>query len=334
MSFCKICLEEIESAKTTEDPDYHDVCKKRLFGKAGVSPRLDFDKKQFSGEIAHKFTKRMSMSGLQQKLSMKIENGKVVPTDVGGTHILKPTAPEYDHVSENEHVSMLIGEAFSVDTPPCGLVTFSNGELAYLVRRFDRGDSGEKAHQEDLAQIMGIQKEQTGEFKYEGSYVRAGQSIYQACGEKLTVVLRFFERVLYNFIISNSDFHLKNISLRGMDRAGTYSDLTPNYDSLNTHLHFGQGDRFFALNEGLYAEQYDSEPFSSLGFPTEKDFYVFGERLGLNSKTVKEVFGRYYKKIPNVIELVDASYLPDAMKVTYKDLIEKHIQMLNQSKGG
>jgi serine/threonine-protein kinase HipA len=327
---CKICLRSLSSAKSTESPDYHDACKRKLFGKAGVSPRLGFDKKQFSSEIAHKFSKRMSMSGLQQKLSMKIESGQITPTDLGGTLILKPTSADYDDVSENEHVSMLIGQRLGIDTPPCGLVSFSNGELAYIIRRFDRLPDGSKIHQEDLTQILGLQKDSGGEFKYGGSYESAGQAILNATGNKLVIALRFFERVVLNFLIGNADYHLKNISLRNMDASAKYSELTPNYDSLNTFLHFGPGESFFALKDGLYPDQYESSPYNELGSPSGKDFIEFGSRLGLKQKVTTEVFAKFSKKKLEMRELIDASYLAGPNKDKYKFYLEQRFTMLSR----
>jgi serine/threonine-protein kinase HipA len=121
-----------------------------------VSPILDFDLPafhQFRGDHSN----RISISGVQEKVSVRIENGKLVPTERDEQYILKPvpSMPSLEHREEmpaNEHVSMQIAaQIFRIDAPPNGIVFFKDGAPAYLVKRFDRDPTtGAKHPQEDF----------------------------------------------------------------------------------------------------------------------------------------------------------------------------------------
>ena len=101
-----------------------------------------------------------------------------------------------------------------------------------------------------MAQIISIQRDTKGKFKYERSYVEIGKTILEVTNNKLSIVLDFFERVLYNFLINNGDYHLKNISLRHNEHSQSsiyYDALTPNYDSVYTRCYF-KDEYVFAID--------------------------------------------------------------------------------------
>lgn len=80
--------------------------------------------------------------------------------------------------------------------------------------------------------------------------------------------LRFFELVLFNFVYSNGDAHLKNFSLLE-EKKGRFR-LSPAYDLLNTHLHINDG--IFAMSKGLFVNP-ESDYFGAASAVTGKTFY-------------------------------------------------------------
>lgn len=65
---------------------------------------------------------------------------------------------------------MLISkEIFKIDTAPCGLVRFSDGEIAYITKRFDyEQDTQHKYDQEDFASILDVNSTKDGaNYKYD-----------------------------------------------------------------------------------------------------------------------------------------------------------------------
>ena len=321
---CKICLGLLKKNEQIEG--YHTTCIRKLFGSIQITPTLDFTKRDFI-EISKEKSKGMSISGVQKKLSMHIVNHKLEPTDIGGSYILKPTPFEYPEVSENEHLSMLIGASLDIKTPPLGLVSFSDGELAYIIKRYDRSVKDEKLHQEDLTQAMALARDKDGKYKYSNSYEKAAHIIFEATGRKQAPVLRFFERLIYNYLICNGDYHLKNISLirKIQNRTPFYDGISPNYDSLHTKFYF-PGEHDMALD--MFDDDFLTEAFQKIGFITNKDFVEFGKKINLTNKIVESTLKKFESKKATIINLVQSSYLSNEKKEVYLQELEDRYKRL------
>lgn len=66
---------------------------------------------------------------------------------------------------------------------------------------------------------------------------------------------KYFSLVVFNYLFSNGDAHLKNFSLLEASK-GDYL-LSPAYDLVNAKLHMNDTD--FALDRGLFADDFKSE---------------------------------------------------------------------------
>ncbi len=316
MNVCHICLKEISGEQ--KYPGYHNPCVISLFGNIHVSPFLDFDKALFKAEISQKYTKGMSISGVQKKLSMKIEANKLVPTSKDGKFILKPTVEDFPEISANEHLTMRLGEIFGIETPACGLIQFQGGELAYIVRRFDwTPDETKRILKEDMAQIFQLQRDKEETYKYSKSYEEVGLKILEITGSKLVNVLDYFTRVVFCFLTANGDYHLKNISVqnKSFNRDGVFDSLTPNYDALMTFLYF-PSEEDLALD--LLRNDEFSPEFKQNGFFTRADFNLLATRISLPPSGAVLVFNEMKKKLPQAFELIKRGFLSDKMKEKYQ----------------
>ena len=311
---CKVCLSKVENIKQKE---YHSICLKRLFGTSHVNPVLDFDKNQFEVELLQKFSKKMSISGLQHKLSVRVEKTKITPTDIEGTHILKPASQKFPGICENEHVSMKIAALLGIETAECGLISFKNAEHTYITKRFDR-EGENKIAQEDMTQILEKNSNKNGDqYKYKESYERVAKTILATTG-KLSVVYRFYERLVFNYLIANGDYHLKNISLRFMEAGGKYRELTPLYDSVNTRIHIPNESSDLAL-EDLFSDGSFTEKYDQYGYYTAFDFMEFAKRIGVSEKAAKLFFEKIKNLKTYIINLINRSYLTPVLKKKYQD---------------
>ena len=157
----KICLGCLAIDKKLRN-NYCPKCIKELFNGTVPNP-LTFDKVEFTKKRAE-LSARMSISGVQDKISLTFEKKDLIPTATNGRYILKPIPSGDGHIQNekdiavNEHLSMLISKnIFKIPTASCGLIKFSDGELAYITKRFDYDDiSNLKYDQEDFAGVMGI----------------------------------------------------------------------------------------------------------------------------------------------------------------------------------
>ena len=200
---------------------------KKMFNSSKC-PVIDFSLKDMS-QKAQKLTGKLSISGVQPKLSVKLDKKQniLIPVAEDGEYILKPQTPTFPNIPENEQCCMDIAENLNIDIPLHYLIPLKDNSLAYVVKRFDR-EKSIKIHQEDFAQIL----EQTD--KYKGSVEQIGRKLKEISSAPGYDAQLFFERVILNFILGNGDAHLKNysISYRDIDNIR----LTPAYDIVCSKL--------------------------------------------------------------------------------------------------
>src|SRR5690606_26432601 len=125
--------------------------------------------------------KRISISGVQEKLSLLLEKNILRLTKEGeqGTYILKPVPGDLkkvDQVPANEHLTMQIAkQVYRLNTAENAMIFFKNGSPAYITKRFDVKEDGNKWGKEDFATLAGKTKDNAGaNFKYEYSYEEVG----------------------------------------------------------------------------------------------------------------------------------------------------------------
>src|SRR5258708_18117762 len=104
---------------------------------------------------------RLSLAGAQDKLPVKVEDGRLLLPEGASpsTHILKFANRDYKHLAENElFVTRLAGEC-ELPTVSAELTKIGNTRHL-LVKRYDRVVDGsgniQRLHQEDLCQALGV----------------------------------------------------------------------------------------------------------------------------------------------------------------------------------
>src|SRR5258708_39961236 len=157
----KYCPSTLQPGFTTYSP----AAQQALFGSRSkkVSHILPFGPPGKNSEVTREYNekrKRISISGVQEKYSLRLQKNRLSLTDTGGTHILKPVPTErLDRVTDlpaNEHVSMQIArQVFGIKTAACGMIFFDEGSPAYITRRFDYKPDGTGKYQvEDFATLL------------------------------------------------------------------------------------------------------------------------------------------------------------------------------------
>lgn len=290
---------------------------RRLTGGASVSPILPFESPANEIGRLNDNRGRISLSGAQSKYSVVVRNGQFQLTEAGelGTHILKPALSDFDNRADspaNEHLTMQIAErVFKIETPANALCFFRNGEAGYIIRRYDIAPDGTKIQQEDFASLAGISAStHGGDYKYTAlSYEEMGELIREYLPAWKIEMVKFFDLVLFNFLFSNGDAHIKNFSVI-MNPAGDYR-LSPAYDLLDTHIHLPD-DSIFALQKGLFA---DGRTFTlGIGY---KDFLEFGIALGIPERIVVRELDRFAADYPAIEAMVRTSFLSEDVKHAY-----------------
>ncbi len=308
---------------------YSPLCLRKLFDGKKVSHLLDFNYEDNPEEIAAAVN-RISISGVQEKLSAVIRNGKLQLTSEGesGRYIIKP-APDYKHlrfrkdIPANEHLTMQIAnQVYSIKTAENALVFFANGDAAYITKRFDYAPDGSKILQDDFASLAGKTENNHGKnFKYTGSYEDIASLLRKNVAAWQVEMTKYFTLVVFNYLFSNGDAHLKNFSLQATSR-GDYV-LTPAYDLLNTSIHINDGD--FALQGGLIPQSEYSDTYARTGHPCHEDFQTFGKRIGVLPKKINSITEMFAAEQPKVYELIDNSFLDNKTKRMYKQAYQERL---------
>lgn len=316
---------------------YSPKARKQLFDGVKMSHMLPFlhqDIRRSAFTLAGENRPRLPISGAQEKYSLISEHTELRLPVLGERtqYILKPVPSDLDNptdVPANEHLTMqLAGQVYGIATAINGLLFFANGEAALLVRRFDVQSDGSKRRQEDFASLSGRTKQLAGpDFKYEGSYEQIARLMQQHLPAARVEIEKFFRLVLFNYLFSNGDAHLKNFSI--LETTDGDFLLSPAYDLINTSLHVNDHD--MALKDGLFADDYARRGSEVYGYYIFDDFLEFGLRIGMMEKRIRQQMTPFQQDQPQVRALIGRSFLSEAGKATYLASYASRLQRLNYS---
>ena len=317
-------MNEIVNCPSTLASGYNTYCMsalKRLFDKQKVSHLLPYESIEQNDGDAKLFMenkKRISISGVQSKYSMIIKGEELNLTSGGeqGRYILKPKPVEILNPQEcaaNENLTMQIAEqVFKLETAANGLCFFQSGQIAYVTKRFDVDSNGKKFKVEDFASLAGVTSDNAGvNYKYDYSYEQVAEIIKKFLPAWPVELLKFYRLLLFNFLFSNGDAHLKNFSV--IDLGDNDFRLTPAYDLLNTKIHVDDSD--FALDKGLFKEE--KREYFKHGKANGLSFKYFGMLIGLPEKVVDKELSVYTAKYPLIDSLINNSFLSEKIKRKY-----------------
>jgi len=294
--FCDIC-----GKASGETGRYHPACLRRLF-RAPALPSIELTQADVLMK-AQEMAGRMSISGVQPKLSMSRQGSQLVPVTVGGQFILKPQTERFPLLPQNENLCMSIAGLLEIDTPPHGLFDLRDGSPAYLVRRFDRTPDGKKLRCEDFAQILGEDD------KYTGAMERIGKKIRELSVVPGLDVQLFFERVLLNFLLGNGDAHLKNFSMLESDDGGLR--LSPAYDIVCSKVVIRrESDCALTLN-------------GKQNRIDRGDFEQFAGTIKIPPKVVGGIFDRFSHGCSLMLEALPQSRLPADMQELVRRIMDE-----------
>lgn len=306
-------------------------CRKKLFDKLRVQPVLSFSAPVAANlDQYREHTQRLSISGVQLKYSVLLDGKELKLTDSGGALILKPVPPVtylqlVEEAPENEHLTMQIAsQVFGICTAANAVIYFADGTPAYITRRFDVRVQGGKYQQEDFAQLSSRSGESHGEqYKYDGSYEEIGKLIRRFVAAAIPSLEAYFRIVVFNYVFSNGDAHLKNFSLMRIE-SGEYV-LTPAYDLMCTLLHT-PNESDTALE--LYTSAMDSFYYSRYGHYGKSDFMELAKRLGIQASRAEKIIRVFAAKKEEVYAMVNRSFLKEDTKALYQSYFEERLLRL------
>jgi serine/threonine-protein kinase HipA len=249
--------------------------------------------------------KHMSLAGAQHKLAVIYKDGELFEPDgpTASTHILKPQHPDktaYPASVVNEYLIMRVAREIGLPVPAVHRLFCP--EPVYIIERFDRlnntNGTVERLHVIDACQLLNHDRL----FKYSGARVDTMLDLIKHLKVPATARQWFFDWLVFNMLIGNSDNHLKNLSFM-VDHNGIV--ISPCYDLLCTAAydtsavnpdqgHWPATELAFKLNR-------ESKTFNDI---TRKDVVAAGELLGLNATVTNRRMDNLIRSVPEAIDRI------------------------------
>lgn len=296
-----------------ESHGWHKSCIRKFFGTSDL-PEIEIDEdtlmKLANESTSHGYT----IPGVQKKLSLHLlsdeKKARLTLVNYPTGYILKPQVNEFKALPEAEHLVMSMADSSGIVTVPHALIA-SNGSIAYITRRVDRIFN--KQHVKMLAMEDFCQLDlRLTQDKYRASYERCAKIIKRYSSRKGLDMTELYMRIVFSYLVGNSDMHLKNFSLiETKEYSGNYI-LSPAYDLLPVNVIMPEDNEEFAL--------------AMNGKKTKlrkKDFLIFADECGLSRASAEKMIHQMVSFKPNWISMCQTSLLPDDLKERFILLIEK-----------
>ena len=304
--------------KTENDNGWHKACIKRFFGIAHI-PEIEIDEKTLESLAAQSTSKGLTVPGVQKKLSLHLStdnhNPRLTLVNYPTGYILKPQVREFECLPEAEQLVMTMADATGISTVPHALIK-SGENLAYITKRIDRVFEKTETKMLAMEDFCQLDLRVTAD-KYKGSYERCAKVIGEYSSQIGLDMAELFMRLVFSFVVGNSDMHLKNFSLIETDEASNTFVLSPAYDLLPVNVIMPEDTEEFAL--ALNGKKTHIR---------KKDFFVFAGECGISKASAEKMIAKIVSMKSKYIDMCNGSLLPDHLKERFAFLIEQRCRVL------
>ena len=299
---------------------WHHSCIKKFF-KTDEPPEMILDDKALELLALQSINKGYTIPGVQKKLSLHLslleKKPKLTLINYPSGYILKPEVEEFEALPEAEHLVMSMAEAIGISTVPHALIR-SNNNHAYISKRIDRvfkNKSFKMLAMEDFCQLdMRLTSD-----KYKSSYERCAHIIKRFSSRSGLDLTELFLRLLFSFVVGNSDLHLKNFSLIETEERSSNYILSPAYDLLPVNIIMPGDKEQMALPL--------NEKKTNI---TRNDFLVFASRCDMSPNSALKMIKKLISSKELLIDMCKESLLPNHLKESFIALIEERIMVLDK----
>lgn len=318
---CLHCNKELSENDLYElKNQWHKRCVKEFFGTEEL-PRLDVTKEQLEQLVNDSVNKGLTVPGAQKKMSLHLETkdgSRLTIVNYPTGYILKPQADGFAYLPEYEFLGMLMSKETGIATAPFALIKLDSA-YAYITKRIDRVIAGKKIEKyamEDFCQLS----EKLAEDKYRGSYEACGRVIARYSNYKGLDLAELFLRVVFSFVIGNSDLHLKNFSLIESAPGSRVFGLSKAYDILSVNVAYPADIEEMALSIAGKKNRIEKQ-----------DFLALAQNIGLDSVAANNIIEKVVTNKETYYNLCRGSYLPEKKQAEIMALITNRINKLWKS---
>lgn len=312
------CLCCGKTLSTPNESGWHKACIKRFFGTTEL-PEIDINNETLNLLATETTNKGFTVPGVQKKLSLHLVSDGSKPrltlVNYPTGYILKPQVAEFEALPESEQLIMEMADMAGISTVPHALIKGSGG-LAYITKRVDRNltkDNIEMLAMEDFCQL----DLRLTEDKYRGSYERCAKIIKKYSSRIGIDITEFYIRLVFCYIVGNSDMHLKNFSLIETAEGSQEYVLSPAYDLLPVNANLPEDKEQFALTM-------NGKKMHIL----KGDFLKFASTCDIPRKTAIKLIQNLVSYTPKWLKMCDDSILPDDLKERLRQIIIERTEVL------
>lgn len=303
---------------TPDETSWHKACIKRFFGTTKL-PEIEIDDKTLNLLATETTNKGFTVPGVQKKLSLHLVSDSRKPrltlVNYPTGYILKPQVAEFEALPESEQLIMTMADMAGISTVTHALIK-GNAGLAYITKRVDRNLTDDKIEMLAMEDFCQLDLRLT-EDKYRGSYERCAKIIKQYSSRVGIDMAEFYIRLVFCFIVGNSDMHLKNFSLiETAEGSGEYV-LSPAYDLLPVNANMPADKEQFAL--AMNGKKLNIR---------KGDFLKFADTCDISRQTAEKLIENLVKLTPKWLSMCEKSLLPDELKDRLKKIIIERTEVL------
>lgn len=302
-----------------EKSGWHHRCIKRFFGTDEL-PEIKINNEVLQELADAGIQKGYTIPGVQKKLSLhlsKYPTARLTLVDYPNGYILKPQTEDYPSLLEAEQLVMNMADQAGIKTVPHALI--NNGqELAYITKRIDRiikTKTVTKLAMEDFCQL----DQRLTIDKYHGSYEQCGKVIEKYSSQIGIDLTEFYLRIVFSYLVGNSDMHLKNFSL--IERIPNSKDfcLSAAYDLLPVKIVLPEDKEDLALP--LKGKKRNLR---------RNDFLYFAQECNISLSVANRMINKLLANKAKFEVMVNESFLSEDLKKSFIRLLGQRFDNLSQ----
>jgi len=242
---CLGAIKIIEESDSIIQPEYRKLSADEVYELASEG----------ATESAELVTKsHLSLTGASGKVGLyydeAVKKWYLPIGEAPSTHIVKQSHVRLKKIVANEQLCLLTAKNLGIDIPESFIVTTDVNDdeaVLFATKRFDRKYTGNniyidglpvpcRLHQEDFAQALGIASSDKYEKNNECYIKKLFDMLRSYSSEPMTDSLKLWDICVFNYLIGNTDNHIKNLSLLyGEDLKSIR--LAPAYDIVSTIIY-------------------------------------------------------------------------------------------------
>ena len=193
----------------------------------------------------------LSLTGASGKVGLYFDSDSgawFLPVgEAPSTHIVKQSHVRLNKLVVNERLSLLTASKLGIEIPESFIINTGKGndeDVLFASRRYDRvfsKDQGKvdglevplRLHQEDFAQALGIFAGDKYETTGKNYMLSMFNLLKNYAATPIEEQLKLWDMIVCNFLLGNTDAHIKNFSLLYGENLKTIK-LAPAYDMIST----------------------------------------------------------------------------------------------------